>query len=316
MTTPLYTPPVRAILDATFALAVRIWESREDLRVLYGTMRNPEFWIWMHWHGPTEYPELQSVFFPMPEQHLVDRVTGPGTPLQRFREGGLVDFRCILQGLLAGGFDFERGRVLDYGCGCGRILRYFAWYAAKCHFTGVDIDQHAIAWCRENLGFADFEKIEVVPPMPFPDRSFDAVFAYSVFTHLPEESHLRWLAELARLTVSGAPVVLTVHGKRAIERWVASDTPCESPTPAALAAALPELERTGFQFFRLPPMRQAHADNVEYWKTFDLELYGNTFITRDYVERRWCEHFELVAWHAAPADWQDVVVLRRRPDRG
>jgi hypothetical protein len=44
------------------------------------------------------------------------------------------------------------------------------------------------------------------------------------------------------------------------------------------------------------------------------EEYGSTIIFEPYVRARWSELFEVVAFDEAPDDWQDYVVLRRRPE--
>jgi len=48
----------------------------------------------------------------------------------------------------------SRSRVLDFGCGCGRVLRHWSGV----HGTGVygcDINPKMVDWCNEHLPFAD-----------------------------------------------------------------------------------------------------------------------------------------------------------------
>lgn len=214
------------------------------------------------------------------------------------------------------GFRFEDASVLDFGCGCGRILRYFARYAAKCKFTGADVDADAIDWCRNTLTFADFVHRPKLPPTALPAAAYDAAFSFSVFTHLPESAHVRWLAELARVLKPGGLLVLTIHGAHAVQRWLAGNTPSPYPTQQMLAKSLPALEKKGYLFYAFTRMDSPHAVNEKYWGAYDLSLYGNTFITRGYIEKNWLRDFELVALHAAPDGWQDYVVLRRRGQDG
>jgi SAM-dependent methyltransferase len=99
--------------------------------------------------------------------------------------------------------------ILDFGCGCGRVVRWWQDLPAEIH--GSDFNPTLIAWCRENLPFGKFGVNDQEPPLLQPDDSFDLVYAMSVLTHLPVETQQRWLGELAR--VSRKWVLVSVHGE-------------------------------------------------------------------------------------------------------
>lgn len=98
------------------------------------------------------------------------------------------------------------GRVHDFGCGCGRVLTFFR-DSLHASLYGKNIDDQAIAWCKENLAeFASFTVNSEWPPLTFEDSFFDLIFSVSVFTHLPETLQTAWLAELlACLQTRGTP---------------------------------------------------------------------------------------------------------------
>jgi len=50
------------------------------------------------------------------------------------------------------------------------------------------------------------------PPLPFPDNSFDLIYAVSVFTHLSEEHQRTWLPELRRVLRPGGRLLLVDIG--------------------------------------------------------------------------------------------------------
>jgi SAM-dependent methyltransferase len=103
--------------------------------------------------------------------------------------------------------------VLDFGCGCGRVLRYFNALYPESQYYGVDPNFIGINWCQENLSnLGTFVKSSTRPPLPF-DQIFDFVYATSVFTHLPEELQYLWLEELHRVTKPGAYLVISTHGE-------------------------------------------------------------------------------------------------------
>ena len=101
--------------------------------------------------------------------------------------------------------------VLDFGCGCGRVLRHWADLPAEVH--GCDYNPLLVDWCRRKLSFARVETNALEPPLPYPTASFDLVYALSVFTHLPEPLHSRWVAELARVLRPGGHLIISTHGE-------------------------------------------------------------------------------------------------------
>jgi SAM-dependent methyltransferase len=105
-------------------------------------------------------------------------------------------------------------RVLDWGCGPGRLARHMAecFAPTRLDLTGVDPDPAAIAWCRAHLPGIAFHDTAPLPPLPFDDDHFDAAYGFSVLTHLAEETQARWVDELRRVLKPGGVLVVTVHG--------------------------------------------------------------------------------------------------------
>jgi SAM-dependent methyltransferase len=104
------------------------------------------------------------------------------------------------------------GKVLDFGSGCGRVLRH--WHASKnVKVYGTDYNASLVEWCRSNLAFASFGVNRLSPPLDYPDGEFDLVYAFSVFTHLTEELQAAWMAELRRVIKPGGYLLLTTHGR-------------------------------------------------------------------------------------------------------
>lgn len=261
--------------------------------------------------GAVEHGDLQAALYPLPEEYLTQRVTG-SIPLPDFVRNGVVDANRVHQCLEEAGFDFEKpARMLDFGCGCGRLIRVIARHADTLELHGADVDADAVGYCAATLDFATFCTLPKFPPSGYDAGAFDAVYAYSVFSHLSEADHLAWIAELARITAPGGLVVLTTQGRRLVEHLLAG---CSEPvpTPEALKARLHELEQVGFLFFPYESLVYADERNAAFFSNWDMCQYGMTFILEPYIRRRWLELFELVSFVEAPDDWQDFVILRRR----
>ena len=153
---------------------------------------------------------------PVPPPQLIVRVAG--TPdLAWFLESGRLAAQAIgdALGRAGSGID-EMSSILDFGCGCGRVVRNWAGLDAK--VAGSDLSGGAIDWCRGHLPFARFETNGLSPPLAFADASFDLAYALSVFTHLPDAIQHEWMEELRRVVLPGGFVLLTTHGERYLER--------------------------------------------------------------------------------------------------
>ena len=112
-------------------------------------------------------------------------------------------------------------RLLDVGCGFGRIARALASSCACRQYLGLDVVQYAVAYCRDRISYVNgafqFRWIDVANPMyhpggsvpadecvwPVDDASFERCLAASLFTHLRPDHVRRYLAEAFRVLIPG-----------------------------------------------------------------------------------------------------------------
>lgn len=101
-------------------------------------------------------------------------------------------------------------RILDFGCGAGRVLRHFVGRGPELH--GAELDTASVAWLRDHATPA-IQTVQTTetPGLPYPDDYFNLVYAYSVFTHLTDE-WAGWLLELRRVLKPGGVLAATVIG--------------------------------------------------------------------------------------------------------
>jgi SAM-dependent methyltransferase len=119
------------------------------------------------------------------------------------------------------GYQFEGKRVLDFGCGSGRVLRQFLPEAASGEFWGCDLHRPTIAWLDEHLSPPLRFYVNDRIPMPHPDSYFDLVYAISVFTHITHEWSA-WLLELHRILKPDGLLLVTFVGPEAWGRSLRS----------------------------------------------------------------------------------------------
>ena len=163
--------------------------------------------------------------------------------------------------------------VLDFGCGCGRVISRFQALLPSAKFYGTDAEKDLIAWSRSHLPGADFRVNAPEPPLPYADGQFDLIYAISVFTHLDERLQFLWLADLKRIARPGAILILTVHGTE---------------------------DENKFEFVK---------NNA--WSDFFPDYYHTTFHGRSYVAEQWGRRFTLLDYKPRAIGQQDAVILRR-----
>jgi SAM-dependent methyltransferase len=180
-------------------------------------------------------------------------------------------------------------RILDFGCGCGRTLRYLSDLPSDCRLCGTDIDAKLIAWCEKFLPqVAEWSVNGFEPPMRYAGATFDLIYGISVFTHLDEPMQLRWLAEIKRVLAPGGVAIFTVHGK---------STQVDLPAPEQAA-----LKEKGF-LFRTSQTGRLKLDGLP-------DFYQTAYHSREYVEREWGKFFRIAQYlEKGIAHYQDAVVL-------
>lgn len=186
---------------------------------------------------------------------------------------------------------YSFNHVLDFGCGCARVLRCFADRPPSCRLFGTDIDPVAVAWCRRHLDFAEFDTNGPLPPTRYAAGTFDLIYAVSVFTHLDEEMQFAWLRELKRIAQPGGVLILSVHGES---------------LQAGLSAELrARLAAHGFAFM-VGQTGRLKLDGLP-------DFYQTAFHAERYVRKNWSRFFEVVRCvERGINNHQDAVILINR----
>ncbi|MEW6193740.1 MAG: class I SAM-dependent methyltransferase [Bacteroidota bacterium] len=104
-------------------------------------------------------------------------------------------------------------KILDFGCGCGRIIRHFHSNDKSVQLYGTDYNRTLVEWCSQNLTFGNFTVNMLNPPLEFAQETFNFIYARSVFTHMSFELQKVWIEEFKRLLKSGGYVYITTHGE-------------------------------------------------------------------------------------------------------
>jgi 2-polyprenyl-3-methyl-5-hydroxy-6-metoxy-1,4-benzoquinol methylase len=183
---------------------------------------------------------------------------------------------------------FESGDILDWGCGCGRVITQLMKFVSPKRLYGCDIDSAAIEWNKQNLQGPSFTRVDPYPPTNYPDGSFDVIYGVSVMTHLDESTQMLWLRELKRIARPNAIVALSIVGEK-----------LRANMPASLTN---EFSEKGFAAF------------VPYYSDLLSEFshqkyYQEAYHSLDYITTNWGRHFDVV--ECVETKFQDLVILRK-----
>ena len=190
------------------------------------------------------------------------------------------------------GDDFK---ILDFGVGCGRVIRPLRELCVQTNLTDrklqwfcCDIDAQAIEWCRSALGsIGTFDVNSHMPPLPYDDQYFDFLYSISIFTHLPEDMQFAWLSELRRVMRIGSFAVLSTHSIELI----------------------PTLEKEKLQNpEKVPGFYYYVGGGTEGLPDF----YQGSYHSHEYIHKRWSDYFAIrKIIPKGIAQRQDLVLCQR-----
>lgn len=110
-------------------------------------------------------------------------------------------------------------RALEIGCGPGRLLKPLSRHFGEIH--GVDVSDEMVALARRRLAGIPHAHVHLSPGADlrqFADESFDFVYSYAVFQHIPSrEIVYSYLTEARRVLKQGGLFWFQVNGLAAID---------------------------------------------------------------------------------------------------
>jgi SAM-dependent methyltransferase len=259
-----------------------------------------DFWLWLNTHGRDECSELADLLPGVPDAKVQKLWTG-GAGLAALT-GGFTTYQSLrdLHVELAGPLE---GPVLDFGCGWGRIIRYFSKDLPAENLWGSDTTESLLQFCRSALPAMRFDHNETWPPLAHDDGTVGFLYAYSVFSHFSEPLHRAWLDEFWRVLKPGGIAAVSIRPRGFIEWCEKQRGPDPWPDAAPFTkrmfldsqAALDAYDRGEFCY---SPYNQ---DDPDAW-------WGEAVIPQAYVRREWSKRFEVMRVRRG---LQPLVVLRK-----
>jgi len=239
---------------------------------------------------PDSYPNLRAFLPRMPSAELQENWVGASgirllgrsvafvrsviAAYDRFADKPLVD-----------------SKVLDYGCGWGRLMRLFYKDVPTTQLYGVDAWPDILATARELGMRGNLAAIDEYPErLPFEAR-FELIFAFSVFTHLSQKAQRRALKVLADAITDDGLLVLTILAR---EFWLVSGH-------RDAEKLINEHDRVGFAF--CPQNRKATDGDIP---------FGDTSLSIRYTKSDWTQWSLLDIDYNLADPMQVILFLRKR----
>lgn len=187
--------------------------------------------------------------------------------------------------------------ILDFGCGWGRIARFFLKEIDVKNIYGVEVLQELTEACESTFNTNNFHTITQSGLLPFESNKFDVVFANSVFSHLNIDLNMHWLNEIERVIKPGGIAALTVI-----------DTP-----------KFESMSKSGSKWFESlgidcdethKKLNSGEFIWVSTNRSGELDGYGLTFIPVDWINKNWTKKMDLIDLN--PNYSQSIAILQKR----
>jgi SAM-dependent methyltransferase len=255
-----------------------------------------DYWLWLNTEGYRQHPELRAILPAMPDEDVQLNYNGAkGDDVLR---AGFLTYKMIKDLYVKYRGSFATcGSILDFGCGWGRVMRFFLKDKEPSRLLGIDCSDKMIEFCRQTNRWCQFELVDPVPPTIFPSEQFDLIHAFSVFSHLSEEVHLQWLAEFRRILKPGGIVIATTRHRDFIQY-------CDDLRKDANLESYPIGLKISARSFPDKDQSLADYDSGKYCFTPHytegllmsnhtegmLRFFGDTAISKSYVLSQWTKY--------------------------
>ncbi len=204
----------------------------------------------------------------------------------------------------------EVKRLLDFGCGYGRVLRAIVQHVDATKIDAFDVDSAAVRFCATEFGVNGLTFGQPWDFSSVPFSRYDCVWAGSVMTHLSAGFTRETFGLLTSILAPNGVLIFTTHGDEALAR---AENGFFGPRYGTVEAShvRAEYEATGFCFV---PYESSDFAALPF--TFERSGdFGMTWMSSSFVEGLISDvgaSFRLL--RLIPSGWegvQDAVIVQR-----
>jgi 2-polyprenyl-3-methyl-5-hydroxy-6-metoxy-1,4-benzoquinol methylase len=219
---------------------------------------------------PEQYTSLKRYLPRMASKEVQNHWTGSSGLTLLVQSCAFV--RAVREGFLRHtGRPLDGLPVLDYGCGWGRLLRIMLAVTGPENLFGCDPWRKSLEACDGDHVRANIAQSDYLPAnLPFIDRTFPFIYAFSVFTHLSERAATAALSACRKHIAEDGLMAITIrppsywdHDPVVVRAGKSEELKCQHA-------------RKGFAF--LPHDREPVGGDI---------TYGDTSMSVDFINSRW-----------------------------
>ncbi len=205
----------------------------------------------------------------LPSPDLIFHTCGHRNPKQYMESGWNHAAHFLVLNNLISGYDFsDYRRILDFGCGAGRLLNSMPFNEAASVFA-CDVSEKCVDNVQKYFGWVNAQISGLMPPLLYPSNYFDCIYSFSVFSHLSQPVENSFLEELHRIGQKGCIYIISFHGIHGKEVRLTE-------------TEIDMLEREGFYF------KKVHGAGAH------PEYYEASHHTWDYLRNNWTKYFDIL----------------------
>ena len=266
-------------------------------------------WLWFNTEGYRRFETLRKVLPGLPDEEIQTAFVGAAGDAALGE--GFIAYRLWKDLAAKFGRPLNAGsHVLDFGCGWGRVFRFFMRDVPRANLYGLDCMPFAIDLCEKTNPWGQFRLISPLPPCDLPSNTFDLVYLYSVFSHLSEQAEDLWLTEFNRIMRPGGVLIATTWPRDYIER-------CERARHGDPTGTHPHsyLAFAGAEDWLARYDRGEYChDSVGGGEALSKTFYGETCIPEAYARQRWPNRFLLREYISDKARCPQDVIVAQKPN--
>lgn len=130
---------------------------------------------------------------------------------EQFFRSGQLEIEALMEEITFLDFPLVRGRVLDFGCGVGRLSQALCSYFDEVH--GVDVAASMVAMANQLNRLPDkvsYHVNERADLGRFADQTFDCLYSRLVLQHMAPEYAKQYIAEFMRILKVGGLAIFQI----------------------------------------------------------------------------------------------------------
>ncbi len=104
-------------------------------------------------------------------------------------------------------------RILDFGGGYGRVLRFLVNQFPEAQISTCELEQEPLRYCANTFGVQTFQSSTIIANLP-KSKKYNLIWAGSVFTHLSQSKFKSLFEYFLDGLNEGGILVFSTHGRK------------------------------------------------------------------------------------------------------